>query len=143
MILPDINLLVFALDRNSPHHAPSAEWWNTCLAASTPVCLPWVVILGVVRILGNPKIFRSPTPPESVLDQIENWLNLPHVHLLDPSPAHLTTLRNLLKVTGAGGGLTGDAHLAAIAIDKGITLYSNDTDFSRFPGLSWANPLAI
>ena len=142
MILPDVNLLVFALDRHSPHHASSAAWWNTCLAASTPVCIPWLVILGVVRILGNPKIYQRPTPPESVLDQIEKWLALPHIHLVDPAPAHLATLRKLLKLTGVAGSLSSDAHLAAIAIDKGITVYSNDTDFSRFPGLSWTNPLA-
>ena len=141
MILPDINLLVFALDRHSPHHASSAAWWNNCLAASTPVCIPWLVILGVVRILGNPRIYQRPTPPDVLLGQIEKWLALPHIHLVDPATGHLSTLRRLLKVTGAAGSLSSDAHLAAIAIDRNITLYSNDSDFGRFPGLSWINPL--
>ncbi len=141
MILPDINLLVFALDRQSPHHAPSAAWWNTCLAASTPVCIPWLVILGVVRILGNSRIYQRPTPPDVLLGQIEKWLALPHIHSVDPATSHLNTLRRLLKVTGVAGSLSSDAHLAAIAIDRNITLYSNDSDFGRFPGLSWINPL--
>jgi len=141
MILPDINLLVFALDRQSPHHAPSAAWWNTCLAASKPVCIPWLVILGVVRILGNSKIYQRPTPPDVLLGQIEKWLALPHIHLVDLATGHLNTLRRLLKVTGVAGSLSSDAHLAAIAIDRNLTLYSNDSDFGRFPGLSWINPL--
>lgn len=141
MILPDINLLVFALDRHSPHHAPSAAWWNTCLAAATPVCIPWLVILGVVRILGNPKIYQRPTPPDVLLGQIGKWLALPHIHLVDPATGHLETLRGLLKITGVAGSLSSDAHLAAIAIERNITLYSNDSDFGRFPGLSWINPL--
>lgn len=142
MILPDINLLVFALDRGSPHHATAAAWWNGCLATPSPVCIPWLVILGVVRILGNPKIFPTPAPAEGVLDQFENWLTLPHVQLIDPPSTHLTTLRHLLRASGNRGTLSSDAHLAAIALDKGLTVHSNDADFARFPGLSWTNPLS-
>lgn len=142
MILPDINLLVFALDRHSPHHLPAREWWNACLAGTAQVGIPWLVILGVARILGNPRIYPKPTPPEEVLDQIGNWLSLPHVHLIEPPATHLPLLRKLLKATGASGNLTSDAHLAAIAIERGFTVHSNDNDFARFPGLSWINPLA-
>lgn len=142
MILPDINLLVFALDRHSPHHPKALAWWNGCLTAAAPVCLPWLVILGVVRILGNPRIYPKPAPADRVLDRFEQWLALPHVHLIDPPANHLATLRNLLRITGTGGDLTSDAHLAAIALEKGLTVHSNDTDFARFPGLSWINPLA-
>jgi predicted nucleic acid-binding protein len=75
------------------------------------------------------------------LGQFEKWLTLSHVHLVEPSASHLPLLRKLLKATGASGNLTSDAHLAAIAIEKGLTVHSNDEDFSRFAGLSWTNPL--
>ncbi len=142
MILPDINLLVFALDRHSPHHLPAKRWWNACLTGTAQIGIPWPVILGVVRILGHPRVYAKPTRPEEVLDQVGKWLSLPHIHLLDPSTAHLAILRNLLRITGVTGNLSSDAHLAAIAIERGFTVHSNDNDFARFPGLSWTNPLA-
>jgi predicted nucleic acid-binding protein len=76
------------------------------------------------------------------LQQVENWLALPNVAVLQPTQAHLRHFDDLCRSVNATGNLVTDAHLAALAIEHGVQLASCDTDFSHFPGLRWFNPLA-
>ena len=82
----------------------------------------------------------EPLPVRDVMARIESWLDLPHVHLAHPSDTHFTRLRAELERLGTAGNLTTDAHLAALAMERGYILYTTDTDFARFPGLRWVNP---
>ena len=75
-----------------------------------------------------------------VLSRIGSWLELPHVHIPQPSYGHFTALRANLRRLGTAANLTSDAHRATLAVERGYVLYSTDTDFSRFPGLRWVNP---
>jgi hypothetical protein len=104
------------------------------------VGLAWATLLGFIRITTNRKIVARPLAVGDVLDRIESWLELPHVHVAQPSDGHFAKLRQALERLGAAGNLTTDAHLAALAMERGYILYSTDTDFARFPGLRWANP---
>jgi uncharacterized protein len=74
--------------------------------------------------------------------QVSNWLSSETVWTPEPTERHGAVLGNLLALLGAHGNLVPDAHLAALAIEHGLTLYSTDGDFARFPGLTWCNPLA-
>jgi predicted nucleic acid-binding protein len=74
------------------------------------------------------------------MTRIHDWLELPHVHIAQPSDAHFTRLRAVLERLGTAGNLTTDAHLAVLAMERGYVLYSTDTDFTRFWGLRWINP---
>jgi uncharacterized protein len=142
MVLPDVNLLVFAHDETSAHHERARQWWEEQLNGTRMVCLSWVVLLGLIRLLTNPRIFQNPFPPREILAIIESWLVLPHVRVIHPSEHHFALLSRLLESLGTAGNLTTDAHLAALAIERGLVLHSTDADFSRFPGLKWKNPLA-
>ena len=142
MILPDINLLIYAHNLRSPQHQKALEWWNGCLQGQGGIALAWVVILGFIRITTHPGIFENPLPVGDALDRVEEWLTQPQVHLIHPPQAHFPTLSTLLKSLGTAGNLTTDAHLAALAIDRGLILHTTDADFARFPGLKWENPLA-
>ena len=62
--------------------------------------------------------------------------------IVHPGPRHLVVIRELLERVGAGGNLSSDGHLAALAIENGAELCSSDTDFARFRGLKWSNPLS-
>jgi predicted nucleic acid-binding protein len=73
--------------------------------------------------------------------RIHAWLELPHVHIAQPSDAHFARLRAELERVGVAGNLTTDAHLAVLAMERGYVLYSTDTDFARFAGLRWVNPV--
>lgn len=142
MILPDVNLLVYAYNRHAPHHAPARQWWQALLRSSTPVRLPWAVVCGFVRLMTHPAVLAPPLAADRALVHVRAWLACPNVEVLDPGPRHLEIFEQLLRAAGAAGNLTTDAHLAAMAIEHQCELCSNDADFARFPGLRWSNPLA-
>jgi toxin-antitoxin system PIN domain toxin len=141
MILPDINLLVYAYNSDSPSHGQAKAWWETCLSGHQPIGLPWVVILGYLRLMTNRSVLVDPFMPREVIGHIRSWLERPQVQILQPGPRHLELLDSLMREAQASGNLTTDVHLAALAIEHQAELHSNDADFSRFPGLRWTNPL--
>jgi len=141
MVLPDVNLLIYAHNLRAPYHQKALHWWNQCLQGPEGVVLAWVVILGFVRIATHPKIFARPMTVEDATGRVEEWLSLPHVQISHPGKSHFTTWSSLLREIGTAGNLTTDAHLAALAIERGLILQTTDADFTRFPGLKWNNPL--
>jgi hypothetical protein len=141
VIIPDLNLLVYAYTRDAPAHRPAMAWWEGLLAGDEPVGLPWAVVLGFVRLMTHRAVLVTPITPTRALAHVRTWLSRPHVQILDPGPAHLQILERLLGAAGVGGNLTTDAHLAALAVEHQCELHSNDTDFARFSGLRWRNPL--
>ena len=141
MILPDINLLVFAHNAAAPLHEAARDWWEDLLTREQPVGVPWAVTIGFVRLVTHPSVLTLPLDPAAALDRVEAWFTQPCVQPLDPGPRHLSILRTLLAATNVAGRLTTDSHLAALAIEHQCELHSNDNDFERFPGLRWHNPL--
>lgn len=141
MILPDINVLIHAHNKDSPVHDMARRWWDECLARSEGVGLAWVTILGFIRIATHPRILNSPLPVDAVNQRLSSWLALSHVHIPHPSERHFERLQKALERLGTAGNLTTDAHLATLAIERGYILYSTDHDFARFEGLKWRNPL--
>ena len=93
MILPDVNLLVHAHNSDSGVHQPARQWWDQCLAGTEGVGLAWIVMLGFIRITTHPRVLVRPLPVADVLDRIESWLRLPHVHVPQPSSRHFSGLR--------------------------------------------------
>jgi toxin-antitoxin system PIN domain toxin len=142
MILPDVNLLVYAYDSTSRHHEAACQWWEDRLNGSQMVGLSWVAVLGFIRLLTNPRIFQNPYPPGEILEIVESWLEMPQVKFIHPAEGHFTLLSSMIKEVGAAGNLTTDAHLATLAIERGMILHTTDADFARFPSLKWINPIA-
>lgn len=97
MILPDVNVLVHAHNSDSAVHERARQWWDRCLAGTEGVGLAWIVILGFVRITTHPRVLLRPLPVAEVLDRVESWLRLPHVHVPQPSSRHLSGLRTHLE----------------------------------------------
>jgi toxin-antitoxin system PIN domain toxin len=142
VVLPDLNLLVYAYNEAAPFHAAAKAWWEQVLGGERSVAIPWAVALGFVRLVTHPAVFATPLAPGAALGRVRVWIDQPHVQMLDPGPRHLAILSELFLATGVAGTLTTDTHLAALAIEHQCDLYSNDADFARFPGLRWHNPLA-
>jgi uncharacterized protein len=140
MILPDVNVLVHAHNSDSVVHDTARRWWDGCLAGSEGVGLAWATMLGFIRITTNRKIVARPLGVGEVMGRIQTWLELPHVHVVQPSDSHFSRLRKALETLGTAGTLTTDAHLAVLAMERGYVLYSTDADFARFTGLRWTNP---
>jgi toxin-antitoxin system PIN domain toxin len=141
MILPDVNLLVYAYNRDARQHTAARAWWEGLLTSTEPVALPWAVGCGFIRLMTHPTVLLRPLDPSRAVAHVRAWLDRPNVEILDPGPRHLELLGRLLDELGVGGNLTTDAHLAALAIEHQCELHSNDADFGRFSGLRWRDPL--
>jgi toxin-antitoxin system PIN domain toxin len=139
--LPDVNLLLYAIDERSPKHDRARPWLEEALSGTEAVAFSWAVLLGFLRISTHAAIFESPLQPDEALDYIDTWLERPCATTVAPTVHHPAVLRQILGPLGAGGNLISDAHLAALAIEHGAELCSSDTDFARFEGLRWHDPL--
>ena len=143
MILPDVNLLIYAFNRNAPHHVAARTWWEGLMNGGEPVAIPWAVSLGFVRLMTQRAVLVAPMEPRAAVDAVRAWLARPGVEIIEPGPQHLAILDRLFAATGTAGALTSDAHLAALAIEHQCELHSSDSDFARFPGLRWRNPVSV
>jgi uncharacterized protein len=141
MILLDANLLIYAVNEDAPLHRKAKRWLESALSGQETVGFPWNALLAFLRLSTRPGLFRNPLPVVTALDVVDAWLNQKASTIVHPGPRHRGLLRELLSPMGTGGNLTSDAHLAAIAIEHGAELCSSDTDFARFQGLKWRNPL--
>ena len=142
MKIIDLNLLLYAVNRDTLKHAAAKAWLEDTLSGDEPVGLPWIVLLGFLRIATNRRIFPKAMPAEQAIAVVDSWLAQPPVVPLSPGDDHWDVLRTLLIEAGTAGNLTSDLHLAALAIENGAELCSTDSDFARFRRLRWQNPIA-
>lgn len=141
MIIPDLNLLIYAHNEGAPFHDTAREWWEDLVNGAERIGVPWVVTTGFVRLMTHPAALAHPVAPEQAIDYVRDWFRSPHVTPINPGTDHLAYLRRNLAAAGVGANLVTDAHVAALAMEFQAELHSNDSDFSRFPGLRWHNPL--
>ncbi len=141
MIIPDVNLLIYAYDSSSPHHAAAAEWWRGCMTGHEEIGLATVVVFGFVRLITNARVFQNPLTVKEAAKHVESWIARPQVQIIDPTRHHVSDVLELLTESGTSGNLTTDAQIAALVRQEKAVVHSNDTDFLRFPGIRWHNPL--
>jgi toxin-antitoxin system PIN domain toxin len=139
--LPDLNLLIYAIDEGSPLHEQARPWLEQALSGTEDVGFAWSVLLGFIRLSTNAAVFEQPLGAGEALDCVDGWLGQAAAAVVHPTSQHAAILRRLLEPLGTAGNLTTDAHLAALAIEHGAELCSHDADFSRFEGLRWSDPL--
>jgi len=141
MIVPDINLLVFAYNVKAVEHKEAKAWWEECLNGTTVIGLSWIAAAGFVRLMTHPKVLTDPMPVDAAVRHVGDWLDQEPVRILNPRPRFSGIFFGFLNRLGAGGNLTTDAQIAALAVENQAELHSADSDFSRFPGVRWKNPL--
>ena len=141
MKLPDVNLFLYAYDSRSPRHTHARDWLEETLSGTETVGLAWIVLLAFVRLSTRSIVVERPLDIDGAIELVQSWLNQPCVTVVNPTERHPAVLRELLHPLGTAGNLTTDAHLAALAIEHGAQLCSSDTDFARFEGLRWEDPL--
>jgi uncharacterized protein len=141
VILVDTNLLVYAHVTAFPQHAAAKDWLDGRFSGSSRVGLAWPSLLGFVRLVTNPRVFERPETIPQAWQQAEAWLDSPVSWVPLPTDRHREVLSELLATPDLRANHVPDAHLAAIAIEHGLTLCSTDSDFARFAGLRWKNPL--
>ena len=141
MTLLDVNVLLYAYDKDAPNHLAAAHWIKHLFLGSETIGLPWITLWAFMRISTNSRVLNNPKTAHEAFQIVREWLALPGVVVVQPGPRHLELLERLVIDDRAAGPLTTDAALAAMAIEHGATLASTDRDFSRFPDLRWVNPI--
>jgi len=141
MIVLDVNLLIYAYDKTCNEHERARAWVEEVFFGNETVGLPWQTISAFLRILTYPGVMGERFTMPQALEIIEQWLEYPHVRVIAPGEDHWRLFREMLLKGDVRGKMTSDAALAALTIESGGVLYTNDRDFARFPGLRWVNPL--
>jgi toxin-antitoxin system PIN domain toxin len=141
LILLDANLLVYAYTPESPRRQAAGTWLEEILEGPGKVGLPWPTLLAFARLMGNPNVVSKPIPVNQAWAQVETWIALPKTWIPLPTDRHHTIIGRLLSEESRPD-LATDAHLAALAIEHGLTVCSTDGDFARFRDVRWENPLA-
>lgn len=141
MILPDVNVLLYAHRDHVPDHQRYRAWLERLINSAEAYAVSDLVLSSFLRIATNAKVFHPPDPLEEALEFVATVRDRPNAVVIRPGPRHWEIFLDLLDRTGSVGNLVPDAYLAALAIETGSELATTDLDFSRFPGLRWRHPL--
>ena len=137
----DGNLLIYAWNEDAVQHVRARKWIESRFSDPEWLGIPWVTIWAFLRAVTNPRVMPIPVAGDAAFRIVRNWIALPNVVVVQPGPRHEELLRTLALEGQATGPLLTDAVMAALAIEQGASLATTDRDFSRFPGLTWFNPL--
>jgi hypothetical protein len=141
MILPDVNVLVYAHREDASRHDEFRAWLEAVLRGPSAYGLSDLVLSGFVRIVTHPRVFEQPTPLADALDFVATIRDQEHRVAVRPGPRHWEIFRSLCEQAEVRGNLVPDAWLAALAIESGSEWITTDRDYTRFPGLRTRHPL--
>ena len=142
MYLVDVNILLHAAIRAAQWHDVARPWLDERLdGRMATVGLPWHSLLGFVRISTGPRFVDPQVPVSTAWRQVERWLDAPAAWIPSPGRGHRHVIAQLIDSTSPTSKSVADLHLAALAIENGLTVASTDTDFGDMPGVRWLNPL--
>ena len=141
MLLPDVNVLVYAHRSDTRDHDRYRSWLESVLAGDAAFAVSDLVLSGFLRVVTPPGVFAEPTPLEVALRFVADVRERPTCVVVAPGPRHWDIFQRLCRESGAKGNLVPDAYLAALAIEAGLEWVTTDRDYARFPGLRWRHPL--
>jgi toxin-antitoxin system PIN domain toxin len=141
VILPDVNVLVYAHREECERHVEYRRWLENLWAAPSTFGISDLVLSSCLRIITHPRVFTTPTPLKTALHYVNQIRQQSNCVVLSPGARHWTIFLDLCRTAQARGNLMTDAYLAALAIESGAEWITTDRDFARFPGLNWRHPL--
>jgi len=140
VILPDVNVLIYAFRSDAVDHARYKTWLEAVINGPSAYGISPQVLSSVVRICTHPKIFAQPSATSDVFAYCDVLLRQPNATVLIPGDRHWTIFESLCTSARATGNLARDAWFAALAIEAGCEWITTDRDYARFPGLQWRAP---
>lgn len=141
MILPDVNVLVYAFRADAESHRPVKRWLDDAISSEEPYGVADLVLSGFLRIVTHPKVFFEPTPLPKALEFVGALRGRANAVAVAPGPRHWEIFEGLCRSARVRGNLVPDAWLAALAIESGCDWITTDRDYARFSGLRWRHPL--
>ena len=142
MILPDVNVLIYAFRQDVPQHAICRPWLDNIVQSDARFGISPMALAAVARITTNSRTHRMPSAVAQVFRFCDNLLGQPHCEIVEPGERHWDIFKRLCVETDTRGPLVTDAWYAALAIEWGCEWITLDHDFARFPGLKWQSPAA-
>jgi uncharacterized protein len=142
VILPDVNVLIYAFRADSARHSVCKPWLDGIVNGDARFGLSPLALSAVARIATNPRIFRQPSPIEEVFAFCDNLLGQPHCEPVRPGPRHWSIFTRICVEAGISGSRISDAWFAALAIEHGCVFFTYDRDYARFSELDWREPAA-
>ena len=140
MILPDVNVLVYAFRSDTAEHEKSSAWLEEALDGDEPVGIASLILSGFLRVVTHPRIFTPPDTIDVALSFADALHSQPIAVTVAPGPRHWSIFTRLCEEANTTGNLVPDAYVAALAIENGCELVTTDRDYARFPGLRWRHP---
>lgn len=140
MILPDVNVLIYAFRSDSADHPRYKAWLESVVNGRAAYGIAAQVLASVVRITTHPRIYTHPSSRADVFDFCRALLEQPNATVTSPGDRHWSIFEDLCEKAKATGNLAQDAWFAALAIESGCDWITTDGDYARFPGLSWRSP---
>jgi uncharacterized protein len=140
-MLVDANILLYAVDENSPQHDRARRWLEDALNGTRRVGLPWMSLTAFLRIATHPRALRDPLSAEDAWTYVDDWLDAPAAWVPQAGRSHRDILGRLVRDLDLRGNLVTDAALAALCVEHGLSIVSADSDFARFRELTWINPV--
>jgi uncharacterized protein len=140
VILPDVNVLLYAFRSDSPRHAVCKRWLDGIVLGEAQFGLSPLALSAVARIATNPRIFKQPSSVEEAFAFCDNLLGQPHCEQVRPGPRHGSIFKRICLGGGISGPRISDAWFAALAIEHGCAWITYDHNFGRFPELDWREP---
>jgi toxin-antitoxin system PIN domain toxin len=137
LILPDVNVLLYAFRPDTAQHEVCKSWLDSVTSGVEPFCVSPQVLSSLIRITTNPRVYSRPDPPGDVIAFAHRLLDQSHCRVVHPGPQHWSIFCDLCRITNATGNLVPDAWFAALAIEHGCEWITDDRDYARFPGLRW------
>ena len=141
MILPDVNVLVYAHRRDARDHDRYLEWLVAEVDSDAAFGLSPLVLSGFIRVVTHPRVFKVPSTLSDATRFAEQLRARPNCIEVTPGARHWSIFMRLCHQAAAKGNLVPDAYFAAMAIESGCEWVTTDRDFSRFEGLKWRHPL--
>ncbi len=140
MILPDVNVLLYAFRDDSRDHARYRGWLGALVNGDEAYGMSPQVLCSVIRIASHPRIYAAPSRLEHALTFARVLLEQPNCTVVLPGSRHFSIFEDLCRRAAVHGNLVQDAWLAALAIESGCEWVTTDGDFARFAGLRWRRP---
>jgi hypothetical protein len=140
MILPDVNVLIYAFRRDTPQHAVCRPWLDGVISGDARFGMSPLALGAVVRITTDSRIYAQPSTKDEVFGFCDDLLDQANCEVVEPSERHWHIFRRLCIETDTRGRRLTEAWYAALAIEWGCEWITLDRDYARFPGLTWSAP---
>ncbi len=143
MFAVDTNVLVHAIDEDSPFHAPCASALARWRVQPGAWFVTWGVLYELVRVVTHARVLRHPLSIGSAWRAVDALLASPGLRVLVATPRHAEVARAVIDESpGLTGNLAHDLHVAVLMREHGVRrIYTRDADFFRFSFLEPIDPV--